>query len=48
MIEDAKNDSSQNDSHLHLVGVGVEQLVLCHTPDLQNGNGNEPDKFHTI
>ena len=40
MVEDAENDSkqhldnSQDDRHLHLVGVGVQQLVVSHIPDL--------------
>ena len=44
VIEDAENDTKhhlpypQNDRHLHLVGVGEEQLVLSHIPDLQDGN----------
>ncbi len=40
MIEDAENDpkthlgDSKDDCHLHLVRVGVHQLIICHIPDL--------------
>lgn len=40
MVEDAENDpkehlsDTEDDGHLHLVGVGVEQFVLCHLPYL--------------
>ena len=40
VVEEAENDPEQHleypqdDSHLHLVRVGVEQLVLCHIPSL--------------
>ena len=40
VIEDAQKDTEehlsnpQDDGHLHLVGVGEHQLVLCSLPDL--------------
>ena len=40
MVEDAENDpkehlsDTEDDGHLHLVGVGIEQFVLCHLPYL--------------
>jgi len=41
MIEGTEDDSkdhlqySQNEGLLHLVGVDVQQLVLCHIPNLR-------------
>ena len=43
MIEEAQNDTkqhlsyAQDDGHLHLVGVGKDQLVFCILPNLSGG-----------
>ena len=40
VVEDTQNDTeqhlsyAQDDGHLHLVGVGEDQLVLCILPNL--------------
>ena len=45
MIEEAQNDTKQHlsyakdDGHLHLVGVGKDQLVFCILPNLSGGGG---------
>ena len=41
VIEDGENDTkqhlyyAQDDSHLHLVGIGEDQLVVSNTPNLE-------------